>query len=539
MIRDLIKSISRREWLTVALVCAILIIVTTTPYVYGWATTPEGMRYTGIHYLTAGDTNVYIGMIRAVQENEQVMVNLYTSEPQKVVYINALWYGVGLMARMVTLDPLIAFHLARILLGSVFVFLLYAILALFFSTLRRRMVALCVTIFSSGLGAFFAPILYDKFNPIQLPVDTWMPEVIPFLTLYHTPHLIASLTLILVCIFLMHFAFVSSRWKYVFAAGVCLSLLTWFHPFNTPTVLGVTGVYLLVLTLKQKKIIWRQVWQFIFLIACSLPPIAYLLTLDRLDPTIAAWRAQNDLPSPSPFMYLIGFASVLPFALVAWLRRPVVQDMRWTLLTIWVLVSAVLIYSPVNFQRRMAEGMYIPLAILAVYGMCYLIDLWKRHAGGFIKQSVLIMFAVIFFPMTNFQIAGQDIYSYQTKKTLPYYLTAGEVESLTWLREHTPPETVIMSSKYFGNFIPAYTLRYVYIGHGPQTLDLWRKLDEMVAFYSGDWSPSVQKDFLHRNGIDYVVVGQMERELGATGFEQKDFLETVSANDDMQVYRVL
>ncbi|MFC1687932.1 hypothetical protein ACFL0L_05165 [Patescibacteria group bacterium] len=537
-IQDLFKHISRREWRFVGIIVFVIIVVTLAPYLYGFFSTPEGMNYSGIHHLTPGDTNVYLSTISSVKEGENSMLNLYTGEEQTIRYINPLWYSVGLFAKVLDLPALTAFHISRILLAAACIVILYLFISLLTASVRVRKLALCIVVFASGLGALFNPFLHDASNLLERPIDIWVPEGIPFLSLYHSPHLIASTLLIVLVFGLMALAFRSGRFSYAIWAGVAGALLTWFHPFNTPTIVFVVGVYLIVAMIMKRKFLGKWVAQYILFGILLIPAVVYLFAVRELDPTIASWTQQNVLPSPSPVMYLIAFAFLIPFVIYTLFKKKIRSERTYRFLLVWIIVSTILIYFPVDFQRRMVEGLFIPLGIITAMGIIYLWDTYTQTRNTFIKQSVLGIALVVFLPITNIQILGQDIYIYESKKELPYYIPADEMEAMQWLHNETASDEIILSGEYMGNFIPAYTLRRVYIGHGPQTLDLERKSKEVNNFYGGRYSDTQIQNLLSQENISYIFTSSSELAYGSVDLSAKEYLALVFSNQSVEIYKV-
>jgi hypothetical protein len=539
--RQLIKSISKHEWLFVGCFAALIVIVTAIPYLFGYWSTPAGMTYTGVHYLTPGDTNTYLATIESTKQGDNIALNLYTGEPQRRIFISPLWLSVGWLAKIFNLSNLLALHLARSLLVIIFVFIMYLLLAYLFQSPRKRKWMLILILFSSGLGAFFNPFLFNVNNLYEHPTDMWVVESITFLTLYHSPHVIASLILIVLIFLLMLLAFEHNKLRYSIGAGVAGFFLVWFHPFNGPTVYVTLGTFIVLLAWWRRRIAWPQIKHFIVFGCFPIPAALYLYLISRVDWVIGHWSAQNILPSPSIWMYLIGYGFLLIFALLGlWisLKKP---DNKRIFIISWLISSAMLIYAPLAFQRRMSEGLHIPIVLLAGAGIFYLVGRWQAPSKMNVplKTYIVVIFMIIFLPLSNIQLLGQDIYVYQTKKTLPYYLYAEEVAAMHWLRDNAGKTEIIFSSAYMGNFIPAYSGRIVWIGHGPQTINLQEKLLFNDWFWRTDASQMQKRQFLKENLIRYVFYGRKEREMGAYNPTTKDYLQPVYQNSQVTVYKVL
>jgi len=537
---QLIKSITGKEKKLLVLVCLVIIIVTTAPYLYGYFNTPPGKVYTGIHHLTPGDTNVYLSMIEQVKQGHNVFINPYTSEPQHRLYTNPIWLATGWMAKIFNLHNLVAFQIARIITVVVFIFIMYLFLSYLFKDPRKRKWALFIILFASGIGVFLNPFIFDATNIYEHPTDIWVPESVTFLTLLNVAHLIASLTLIVLAFLLMLLAFDSDKQRYSIGAGVACLLLFWFHPFNGPTIYLVLATYLTILFVWRRKIYWSYFKHCFWIAFIPIPSIIYLYLISRADWVIQEWSAQNILPSPSVWMYVIGYGFILLFAIGGlWISLKKPSSKRIFIIA-WAISSAMLLYIPLTFQRRMSEGLHIPLSILAFIFIYYLVERTKgREKSADIKIYVLILFLVVFLPLTNIQILGQDFYMYEQEQEYPYYLSQGEMDSFEWIKQNVTEEEITFSSFYSGNFIPAYSGRKVYIGHGPQTINLSEKEELTIWFFKDNKEQEKKLSLLEDNELDFLFYGPIEKDMGDYSPSSAKYLELVYSNEEVEIYIIL
>jgi len=158
--KDLIKSITKKEWRLVALLSLILIALTGLPYLYAYLAAPQGFVYNGLDSLTPADNPVYYSYINQVKSGSFFLKDLFTPESQPVGLFNVFWFSVGIFARVFHLPAIFTFHLFRLILIPVFVAVAYIFISLFFDDALRRRWSLILLSFSSGIGAYFVYPLY-------------------------------------------------------------------------------------------------------------------------------------------------------------------------------------------------------------------------------------------------------------------------------------------------------------------------------------------------------------------------------------------
>ncbi len=318
--KQLLQTITKKEWRLVILLIIVVIIITTVPYVYAYFNAPPGYFYDGLHSLTPGDTLVYFSYINQVKAGNWLLKDYFTSEPQANGILNVFWLSVGLMARIFNLSPLIAFQLARVLSIPILLSLAYIFLAYFLAEKIQRKLAMIFLCFSSGVGAYFA-LYYEKvfLNSLQgdlylWPIDLWMPETNVFLTLYHNAHFIFSWICMLAFFLLMLLAWQNNKYKYSLGAGLVGLFWFNFHPYYFPYVFAILFVYGLIRLVKQRQIFY--VYHYLVALALCLPSVLYHYYKIKTDLVIGV-RASQNVTMTSPFIFNFwGFGCLLIFAAV-------------------------------------------------------------------------------------------------------------------------------------------------------------------------------------------------------------------------------
>jgi len=552
--KELLKSISKSEWCFVGLISLILIILTGLPYLYAWLVAPAGFVYNGLASLTPADNPVYYSYINQVKSGQFLVKDLFTTEPQAVGLLNIFWLAIGLLAKILFLPPALVFHLSRLLLIPVFNFVLYGFVSLFFSEPGKRKFCLFFLLFSAGLGAYSI----NQISSFDLasqpgywtPNDIWIPESIVFLTLYKTPHFIASLGLMITIFSLMIFSFRQNRLVYSAIAGLLALVYFNFHPFYIPMIFGTLGLYLLILIFRANKILWRPLSHFLLLIIVSSPSIIYHFWTLAHDPVLQQRALQNVTIAPPFIFILIGYGFLWPLAIagIIWLfRRRQFNDYFLFLLS-WLVFSVVLVNLPFQFQSRYTQGLHLPLAIFSVVALFFLAEKFLTPANlkkypVWLDNKVMaaILFLVLFMPSIVFNLT-RDIYyfTFRPPAVAPYfYLSAASLEAMKQLANLPAGQNVLANDLVDSLFIPGQAAQAVYLAHSIETIDYPVKIYYFQWFFYSDRAEIKKHQFLLDQNIDYLFFNFQNQKPGYFNPTTKSYLQLVYQNSQVAVYQVL
>ncbi len=548
MIRQIIKSITFREWRIVIFLSLFLIVVTTMPIIYGWLVTPPGQVFTGVYFAAPNDWFVYYSYINQAKSGKLLFDNLFTAENQ-VPTLNIFWLAVGQLARLFDLSPLVAFQLTRIMLIPIFMVVAYLMIATIFIDQLRRAVSLLILSFSSGLGLLLINRLIQyphNFSNGQFnwPMDLWVPEAFTFLTLHYSPHFIASAILILIIFWLtLMFSLKNNYWYSVVAGGLGLVLFS-FHPFHVLTVYGFILIFFLVLIIRDQKWHWPLVWHHFIFSVLALPSVIYYLYLIKTDSVMALRFLQNLTWTPPLWITLFsyGWLVVLAAGAIIWLVRNKQKSNRVLFLVVWAVFQFLLIFFPVPWQRRMSEGLHFPLSLLTAIALVQIYFWSKKSQRALAKftyeqrYGVALIFSLTLIVSNLFQLAV-NYYMYANHLNLSY-LDQTRLEAASWL-DNVPPGVVLNTAGNIINYLPAFSRQHVYVGHGVETPFFGLKQTEVNWFFKTNRVAEIEKRFLENRNITLIYYGPDERKLGAYEPSQKSYLRSIFSNDQVVIYQVL
>jgi len=548
----LINLITKNEWRFVAFLSLVLIFVTTLPLIFGWLVRPLNSQFTGIHFAMPIDWFVYYSYIEQARQGHFLFFDLFTSELHGAT-LNPFWLLVGLLAKYLNLTNIFAFNLVRIVLIPIFLVLAYLFVSLVFDELKKRKVTLLVLSFSSGAGF----LLIDRLirfpgnfvnGRLNWPMDLWVPELNTFATLYYSPHLIASYILI-IFIFLLTILFVNNR-KLVYSilVGLASLFLISFHPFHALTVFSVILVYLGLIILIKRKIIWLYILYYFIITLTSLPAIIYYAYLIKYDYVTRLKYIQNVCLTTPLWLTIFSLGLLFFFALWAvWLiyRKKVINsniDLPPAFLSVWFLVQFGLLYTPVLFQRRLSEGLHFPLVVLSVIAWYYFYEQFLSEKSGLkkliISQKIIIfVFGLVFLSLSNLLLISGDLYIYQNRKGFTY-IEKDLIQAMDFLKNKKENFVVFNTSQNIVNIVPAFTGKTVYTGHGVETISFFEKQKEVDWFFRINRLESIEKDYLLKRRIGYIFYTDQEQRLGEYNPQAKDYLRLVFENSKVKIYQV-
>lgn len=205
-------------------------------------------------------------------------------------------------------------------------------------------------------------------------------------------------------------------------------------------------------------------------------------------------------------------------------------------LIIWLGVAIVLFYTPVRFQRRFVEGMFIPILILS---FPLIETATKKIYFCFLPKTaslLLLSFLLLFSSQSTLYII---IYLNLAARQHPQLFYAEEelMTTARWLAQHTPDSTLILAAGQTSNFLPGLSGRRVYSGHWGETLFSRQKDAEIEKFFQ-QMDDEERKKFLKEKNITLLYWGEREREEWKNFQpETQDYLKKIYDQDNEQIYR--
>lgn len=518
-------TITWQEWLWVGLASLLLTGFVSAPYLIGLAHSSPAMVFSG-HLFNLTDMYSYIAKMRAGADGGWTYTLAYTHEAHWGAFVYPFYLGLGKLAALVTGQGAaisgealaVTYHMARVVCGLILLLVVYRFTASFVEEPPKRRMAWALAALASGLGWLptVLHLLGVTAGTPRLPVSYYIPEAFSILLLYGFPHLALVRALMLGGWLLMLRVAAGSGggWRETIGTGAAWTTMG----LILPTMAALLGVLLAGWLLAQWA--WRRQipWGTLGRAAAAGAGPALVLIFNAWvfsrDPIYAAWAAGNQLPSPPVVDYLLAYGLLIALAvpgLVAVWRRGL--SAGWLLMLVWPLVAAVLVYAPINIQRRLLEGVIIPLSLFATTGLWQIVgekpEEGGLHIGWRLRQAAMGSLLVLLVAADLLLVGGGALRAAHPE--WPTFHPADDRAALGWLQANAPPGSIVLAEGETGSYLPAYASVRTVVGHGPETIDGERKRAVVDAFFLGGLDDDDRLDWLDETGTAYVWVGKAER----------------------------
>jgi len=526
------------------------------------------------------DYNFYLSRIRQGQEGRWTVVEKYYNKPHPGSVFQIFYLYLGKIGGLLGLSPSAIYHLSRLLIGLILLLLVGKFAS---SLLPKRWGAVAFLIIATA-GSWPIPMILATGFRFGTYMGWW--SVIDSLQrITFIPHILFGQ------IFILFFIWIYSRdtrgtsYSRGTFSWLLWGLLGFIVGIVFPPTLFVVYLTLLLLSLLELPDVLYQsqsskihprgdtdshprgVWldwvfesilpRFIF-IFFSAPSLLYINMMFKQLPwsALALFDIQHRIPLPYR-EYALALGPVLPLGIIGFFITLFRKEKKLFPIISWVMTVGLLfiIFEKVPTQsplRFTEAAIHIPLGILTAY--CFYI-LWGlteklsrsiqnliRVVIGLVIIGIVIMGLGVMVSMVGW-LTDQAIAKRKTTWLVPIgaqlvYPLKDFMDAITYLRDYTNRDAIVLGYVAAGNFTPAYAGNFVYIGHA-NTPDEDGKEKIAANFFGGKMSQKEAEEFVKKEGISYIFFGPQERELGGI----KDlasiypFISPVYSNNQVTIYR--
>lgn len=523
-------------------VILIILFLTTLPYLYGYFSAPADKQFMGI-MLDVPDHGQYFSWMRELA-HAPLAANKLTPEPNRAIFFNLLWWGMGRLGRILGLGFAGVFQILRIVSAVLFLLLLYRVCAWFIKDIAMRKTAFLVAALGSGLGWILVVLKYTLTKgELLFPLDLYVAEPNTFLGILAYPHFIAAALYIFIFDLMLR-GQAANKLSYSFWAGLVALFLGWQHAYDLVLVYGILGGYTLVVSLRDRQISPYLVKSLVIIGIISWWPALYSVILTRLDPLweqVLAQFANAGVYTPNLFHLpiLMGIGFILVIFNFLWEKpwRLKTSDNNSLFLWSWFIFNFFFIYIPTDFQIHMLNGWQAPIAILATRAV-------YQHIAPKIEQwlhrdyrtflGITLILAVL--PTNLYLLAWRFVDL--SRHNYPYYLYQQDIAAMKWLEANASPDSIVLSSETTGAYIPAMTGAYAFLAHWAQTLNYYEKSRMVKNFFSSEYDDASRREIISSFSVDYIYYGPAEQALGEYNPSACSWLKPVFESPKVTVFAV-
>ncbi len=508
-----------------------IMLITTIPYITGFFVQNTEWRYSGL-VLAEEDGYSYFAKMLYGAMGGWLFKTPYTLAAQQG-FLGFLPY---ILLGKLTSPPgqheqiVVLFHLFRISGGILVCLAAYDFASIFVSEIRWRRIATIIAMLGGGLGVLSILGLAGLWQG-PMPLEFYSPETFGFLGLLAIPHLAWARALLL---WGLVFYLTGESWRGASFAGAAWLVMGFFQPLVVVVgwvILGAHNLGIFIWSLRTKPDDWteRSRWfkRSLVVGAISSPVVLYNFLSFRFDPFLNLWQKQNYLPSPPVTDYILAYAILLPFVVLGLIKIWKSLNPQSILLVAWIFAFPLLAYLPYNLQRRLPEGLWVALSILAVIGLA---GLTER-----IRNLSVVWLAIGFLPSLILLVIA-----FQSASTIarPSFRPTAELAAFGYFSAHPKENPAVIAAYDTSTALPAYAPVRVPIGHGPESLGLNDLRPRVEEIYNSNLADTDRLAILDDLKVDYVFWGPLERALGNANLENSKFLTPVFQKDDYTIYRV-
>lgn len=531
----------------VAGVSAVILAVTSLPYVFGFLSAPADLVYTGLMF-DVPDHAQYWSWVTASRDG-LFIANAMTPEPNAPIFMNPwMW----LLAKAQVAFGLSFPTLFQCWRALSCVLLVWALLAFADATVpdpARRRTALLLAGVGSGFGWVYLVAKYTGLvDDVPFPHDVYTVEPNTFLSVLSYPYVPLAYSLIICAILCGWRAHVTGRAVYAVGTALAAVALALFHAYDLITVYTVLAALGAVSWVTERRFP-KALFATGLVMGCTSGPIAlYYSQLTSHDPLWQAILAQypNAGVWTPPHLHLVMLMGV-PLLLAIWGLSAARSYPAYALVATWALVTSVLIYVPTVFQIKMLAGWQFPLAVLGAHA--WHDRAWPRLApmltnllpGGAARAaarpwvSALVLVALIA-PTNAYLFAWR--FTELARHQAPYFLHADEMTALEWLAAHSTPEDIAIAPLAVGQFVPNYGRTRAYLAHWAMTNRFFERRAAVDEFFDAATPDGRRRAIVDADRVTLVLESCPSAErCDASPLERTAWLEPVLRTGRARVYR--
>lgn len=536
-------------------------------------------RYFVLVYNFAPDYNAYLSKIIQGIQGRWSVVEYFTSEPHQGSLLQIFYLSLGKIGALFSSSPEFSYHLGRIALGIGWVFVGWQFIKFSFTDKFYRKITLLLFVFAGNFpklvpdqGGYGFEFLGLKWEQTLVGWSNLDPvRRLTFIPHWNAGHVFGTLALLF---FIKHlsqdtkYTLLNTKLKVSSIKYLVLSIIfALITGFTLPSMLvgmyALLGLWFIYKLITERKILantssyikHHSFWliSLIIFVGLTFTSLIYNLWITSFYP----WKAlvETDLyVNRTSFEYIryltalgpTGFLGLAGAFLVLFFKK---EKLFWSSFWVMGMFILIIVFDHIQWhnQTRFLEvGPELPLSVLSVFSLSVVGSFLGKFKKLFVLIcTVLLMFLAVFVFAISIK-AQMDFIDHKILGSYPrlslgnyvVYPVKPLMEGVLFLKNTAMGDEVILSGYITGNHIGAYAGKFVYIGHGSQTVRFYQeKQPRTIEFYQGRMNEEAAKNFLRENRIEYVFFGPEEKTYGEYP-SQANFLKPIFRNEEVTVYQV-
>lgn len=492
------------------------------------------------------DYNVYLSKIRQGKEGRWTVVDKYDNHPQqKGVFLVMLYLISGKITSIFNFTPTLTYHLLRVVTSVVWISTIIFLNIYFLKKISLINLGVTLSFFTASFPVFYR---FDNQWWTTFYMNWWQ-ELDILKRISFIPH--DTLNYIFISIFTILLGQIGKNKKYFIALCILLFLSVFVQPSAAILFLISWCLYHFIKIIWQKSLGSFPIKKSAIVFIVILIPLLYIQIATSSYP----WNTLIEYHKNNPLVfdikdYILALGPIFFTGIVGGLLVIIKKKQELLGLVTWILGASVAIILfklfPYQSLRFVQTSNHIPLAILSAY---LFNELWKRKKI-LIKIVVVIITIIIIINgliQSYFSIKSQGQFINQRVMAsiplVPYppqvmYPLTDFYNGLKWLEEKTDRSSIVLSKITAGNYIPAYSGNFVYLGHVVETPNYDDRIGKADEFFSGNLEEKQALEFLKTENVGYVFYGPQEKEESVKDISVYSFLIPVYQTSFVIIYKI-
>lgn len=517
---------------------------------------PEGRTYNLIHN-NAQDYYFYQSLMNQGADGELFTRDPYTTEPHEESFIFSYFLWLGKLSSVLGMAYPYMYHGIRLIGG---------ILLIILSFLLIRLIRVPYPRLTFLFFLFASPLMRqinDNGKIVSVPFMNWWTAMDPIRRISYLPHhMVGNVLLVGMLYTLIRFMTHPQKRHIVFFVSSFL-ILSFIHPpslfillliIPSSIVLFALGTHFRIhhgVIFLKKVVIEKQTIIKVATLFCllALGLISLLFMVSQTGKGFPwsqyiAWEKNQQFPLGRELIGALGI--LFPMALIGIVPSVLSRRFDRILVASWFAIPLLLIPLAPTLQIsniRLVQGVpYLPLAILATFGIQSLIDIISKLSSraksrdpvemlrrilissGLAQNDALRKICNLRFALPAVTLFLFTIFTYPTitwslqdqiREFWPIfgniYLDNRLYNAFLFINTNFPKRTHALGTFYTGNYLPAFTHTVSFVGHTGYTYNNLEKEKLARKFFENKMTDSEAKEFLLTNTITLIFQGPEEK----------------------------